>query len=179
MIDSDSNPVSSIEYRLPCIVAVAALLARQLSQQSERLIAVLTCLIPDYTSACVYRRWVHLPLTPNPLPPPTRPPPAAPTWEARLPTLTMTTQASASSTLATTARAPPSPWRYCWKHGLSTPTLMLSSCPQALFLLLQVNVLSWPCVCVCLSIHASVSYVCAPVHLCDRCVGCLLCRVVF
>ena len=149
----------SIEYRLPCIVAVAALLARQLSQQW--LIAVLTCLIPDKTCTCVYRRWVHLQLTPNLLPPPTHPPPAVPTWEARSPTPTMTTQASASSTLATTARVPHSPWRCCWKHGLSTPTLTWSSGPQAQSLLLQVSLLFWPCICVCLSIHVFVSYLCA------------------
>jgi len=112
---------------------------------------------------------VHLQLTPNLLPQPTPPPPAVPAWEARLPTPTMTTQASASSTLATTARVPPSPWRCCWKHGLSTPTLMWFSCPQAQSLLLQVHLLFWPCICVCLSIHVFVSYLCAPVHLCDWC----------
>ncbi len=118
---------------------------------------------------------MHLLLTLNPLPPPTHPPPAAPTWEAQLPTLTMTTQASASSTLGTTARVPHSPWPCCWKHGLSTPTLTWSSCPPAQSLLLQVLLLFWPriCVClyvclyVCLSVCMFVSYLCAPVHLSD------------
>ena len=122
---------------------------------------------------------MHLLLTLNPLPPPTPPPPAAPTWGARLPTLTMTTQASASSTLETTARVLPSPWPCCWKHGLSTPTLTWSSCPPAQSLLLQVHLLFWPCICVCLyvclyvclSVCMFVSYLCAPVHLCDWRVG--------
>ena len=134
--DADTNIAMSVEYKQPCIVAVAALLARQLSQQQS--IPDFKCIIPDNNSTCGYRKWVRLQLTPNLLPQPTPPPPAAPTWEARLLTLTMTTQASASSTVATTARVPPSPWHCCWKHGLSTPTLMSSSCPQAPSLLLQV-----------------------------------------
>ena len=103
---------------------------------------------------------MHLQLTPNLLPRPTPPRPAAPIWVAQLLTLTMTTQASASSTLATTARVPPSPWHCCWRHGLSTPTLTWSSCPPAQSLLLQVSLLIWPCICVCLSIHVFVSYLC-------------------
>ena len=77
------------------------------------------------------------------------------------------------------ARVLPSPWPCCWKHGLSTPTLTWSSCPPAQSLLLQVHLLFWPCICVCLyvclyvclSVCMFVSYLCAPVHLCDWRVG--------